>query len=79
MDIISHSQSFPVEDEPARKKILDNESCQAGSDQKTNANRQASATQEHTRVEHMDPETFAAHRATHTSQKDMRVKNIDPE
>ena len=78
MDIINRSQSFPVEDEPDRKKILDNESCQAGSDQKTNTNRQASATQEHTRVEHMDPETFSAHQTTCTSQEDTIVQNMYP-
>ena len=43
------------------KKIHDRESCQDRRAQNTNFNRQASDVQERTRVQNMDPETFAAH------------------
>ena len=67
MDRRPHSPQHPGEDGPARRKIHDHKSCQACRDQNTNADRQASATQERTRLENMDQETFADHQATSTS------------
>ena len=72
------SSQCPDEDGPACKKN-DRKSRQYSHSQKTNSDIQASAAQERMRVKNVDPEIFAAHRATGTIQQDTRVQKMDPE
>ena len=64
---------------PALKSIHDHKVHKAHRDRNTNGNRQASDSQERTRVENMDPETFATPQETRTCQEDVRVQIMDPE